>query len=93
MDIYRYYAENERIRYIFFYTYKASARELLSKLEALQKQPIHIFDVFPEPNTEEKVLKEPLSVITESGQEMFLPVGIKINIFDMGRVLFGKSEE
>ena len=93
MDIYRYYAENERIRYIFFYTYRASARELLSKLEALQEQPIHIYDVFPEPNTEAQVLKEPLSVITESGQEMFLPTGIKINIFDMGRVLFGKLEE
>ena len=93
MDIYRYYAENERIRYMFFYTYKASARELLSKLEALQEQPVHIFDVFPEPNTEVQVLKEPLSVITESGQEMFLPTGIKINIFDMGRVLFGKLEE
>ena len=93
MDIYRYYAENERTRYIFFYTYKASARELLSKLEALQEQPIHIYDVFPEPNTEAQVLKAPLSVITESGQEMFLPTGIKINIFDMGRVLFGKLEE
>ena len=93
MDIYRYYAENEHIRYTFFYTYKASTRELLSKLEALQEQHIHVFDVFPEPNTEVQVLKEPLSVITESGQEMFLPTGIKINIFDMGRVLFGKLEE
>ena len=93
MDIYRYYAENEHIRYIFFYTYRASGRELLTKLEALQEERVHIFDVFPEPNTESQVLKEPLSVITESGQEMFLPTGIKINIFDMGRVLFGKSEE
>ena len=93
MDIYRYYAENEHIRYIFFYTYKVPARELMLKLETLQEHPVHVFDVFPEPNTEVQVLKEPLSVITESGQEMFLPVGIKINIFDMGRVLFGKLEE
>ena len=89
MDIYRYFAENEKRRLTFYFTYEVHMDELRSRLEATWGQPVHIYDVFPHLNSESAILDEPLSVITESGKEMFLPAKFKVNFFDRVFILFG----
>ena len=92
MDIYRYIAENEKSRLTFYFTYEVHAKELLRRLEEAHGNKVHIYDIFPHPNTESVTLEEPLSVITESGKEMFLPAKFKVNFFDRVFVLFGTTD-
>ncbi len=93
MDVYRYYAENETSRLILYFTYEVHAKELIPRIENALEGKIHIYDIFPEPHSEKVVLTEPLSVITISGQEMFLPPGFEVTFFDRVRVLFGDKED
>ena len=91
MDIYRYFAENEKSRLIFYFTYEVHMNELYPRIEEAWGNEIHIFDVFPQPYSETVTLEDPLSIITESGKEMFLPPGFEVNFFDRVFVLFGDA--
>ena len=91
MDIYRYFAENEKTRLTFYFTYEVHMDELRPRLEEAWGQPVHIYDVFPQPNSESSVLEEPLSIMTVSGKEMFLPPGLEVHFFDRAFILFGDA--
>jgi len=91
MKIYRYYAEDEKNRYIFLYTFKPRKEELIERLKSLEGNGIIIFDIFPEINCEKIKLKDILSVITESGKEMYIPAGMEIEYQDIFRILFSKE--
>jgi hypothetical protein len=93
MDIYRYIAENENTRLTFYFTYEVHRDELLQRLTHAHGNAVHVYDIFPQPHTETVVLEEPLSIITESGKEMFLPPGFEVNFFDRVFVLFGDTED
>ena len=93
MDIYRYFAENESVRFTFLFTYKPSKEELLTKLNSSLGYDAYIYDIFPEPNQETVCLEDILSVMTEGGKEMFIPSGLTVNYFDQVMVLFGKDDE
>ena len=93
MDLYRSYAENQTSRYIFYYSYKPIESEVLLKLKEILCFEPTIYDIFPEPNQENITLKEPLSIITKSGKEMFIQSGIEISCFDTFRILFGEKIE
>lgn len=93
MDVFRSYAENESVRYVFYHSYCPSDGEVISKLKSIVGYEPYIYDVFPEPNQEDIVLKEPLSLITKSGSEMFVQHGITIACFDTFRILFGEPNE
>lgn len=93
MDIYRYIAENEKNRLTFYFTYEAHFKELMKHLQEAYGAPVYVYDVFPHPNTETATLEEPLSVLTSSGKEMFLPVGFEVTFFDRVFVLFGDISE
>jgi hypothetical protein len=93
MDIYRYIAENEKIQLTFHFTYEVHFNELIRRLENAHGCSVHVYDVFPHPNTLTTTLEEPLSIITRSGKEMFLPAGFEVIFFDRVFVLFGDSED
>ena len=92
MDIYRYIAENENHRLTFYYTYEVHAKELLHNLREAHGNEIYVYDIFPHPNTEVVILTDPLSVLTRSGKEMFLPPGFEVNFFDRAFVLYGDAD-
>jgi len=91
MDIYRYIAENEKSRLTFYFTYEVHVDELLQRLENAHGNEVYIYDIFPQPHSETVTLESPLSVITESGKEMFFPPGFEITFFDRVFVLFGDA--
>ena len=93
MDIYKYIAENEEVRYIFYFTFSISESFFLSLIYNEVSKDTTIYDIFPEPHTEDITLKEPLSVRTRDGSEMFLPVDTKIKVLSTFRVLFGINED
>tara|TARA_R100001082_G_C4363338_1_gene160494 strand:+ start:2388 stop:2660 length:273 start_codon:yes stop_codon:yes gene_type:complete len=90
MKIYRYFAEDEKNRYTFLYTFKPKKQELIEHLKLLEGNDIIIYDVFPEINFEKAKLTELLSVITESGKEMFIPAGLEVEYHDIFTILYGK---
>jgi hypothetical protein len=92
MKIYRHFAENETLRYTFLYTFTPGREEVIQKLKSIEGEGIIIFDTFPEINSETVELEEILSVVTQSGQEMFIPAGIEVEFVDVSRVLFGCSD-
>ncbi len=92
MKIYRHYAENETQRYTFLYTFTPGREEVIQKLKSIEGNDITIFDIFPEINSETVELEDILSVVTQSGQEMFIPAGIEIEYVDVSRVLFGRDD-
>tara|TARA_R100000995_G_C3468474_1_gene117003 strand:- start:54 stop:332 length:279 start_codon:yes stop_codon:yes gene_type:complete len=92
MKIYRYYAENEKNRYIFLYTFQPKIKEIIENLKSIEGSDIIIFDVFPEINYKKTKLEDILSVITESGKEMYIPAGMEIEYHDISRILFSKEE-
>ena len=91
MKIYRYYAENEKSRYIFLYTFQPKIKEIIENLKSIEGNDIIIFDVFPEINYEKTKLKDILSVITDSRKEMYIPAGMEIEYHDISRILFSKE--
>lgn len=92
MDIYKYIAENEIKRFTFFFTFKADKDYIINYLNNEFNSKVHIYDIFPEPHSESVELKDILSVITSDGSEMFIPAGIKVNIFSNYRILFGLTD-
>ena len=90
MKINRYFAEDENNRYTFLYTFKLKKQELIEHLKLLEGSDIIIYDVFPEINFEKTKLTELLSVITESGKEMFIPAGLEVEFHDIFTILYGK---
>ena len=93
MDIYRYYAEDEKKRFIFYFSYKPLLGEIMQTLtDALGFEP-YIYDIFPEPYTTSEVLEDLLSIRTASGKEMFIPAGLEVNYFDQCRILFGENND
>ncbi len=93
LELYRYFAEDAHDRYIFFYTYEENIDNVVAKLEGLIGHKAHIYDLFPGVHSEKIIAEEPLSVITKDGQEMFLPVGMEITVFDRQTILLGEAEE
>jgi len=93
MDVYRYFAEDAHKRFIFLFTYKPEKQSVLEKLKEVLGYEPYIYDIFPEPNHEEHTIEDILSVMTESGREMFIPAGLTINYFDQSRILFGEPDE
>ena len=92
MDIYRYFAENEKIMLVFLFTYRPSKEEFFLNLkESLGYEP-YIYYIFPDPNQETVLLEDILSVLTSNGKELFIPAGLKVEYFDQVRVLFGEPE-
>ena len=91
MNLYRYYAENEEKRLIFYFSYEVTKDELIRRLEETWGSPVHIYDIFPHFNNDELELDDHLSIITRSGKEMFLPPGLAVNIQDRVLVLFGNK--
>jgi len=89
MDIFRFHAEYQFQRYTFLFTYHPKIDEVILRLEEIVGSTLHIYDVFPHINHEEIILDNILSVITESGQEMFIPSGLTVNFFDQNLILFG----
>ncbi len=92
MKIYRYYAENEKIRYCFLYTFEPKIEEIIENLKSIEGDDIIIFDVFPEIHFEKVTLDEILSVQTEMGKEMFIPAGLEVEYWDQSRILYSKEE-
>ena len=91
MDIFRYFAEDENKRLIFFFTFKPDIKHVINKLEEEVGYKVYIYDTFPEPHQEDVVLDDLLSVIASNGSEMFIPSGLKVSIFSVSRILFGKE--
>ncbi|MDB4337517.1 hypothetical protein OAA09_00705 [bacterium] len=91
MNIYRYYAENEETRLIFYFSYEVTKDELIQRLEDTWGSKVHVYDIFPHFNNEKQTLSDYLSIITSVGTEMFLPPGLDINIQDRVVVLFGNK--
>ena len=92
MDIFRYFAEDENKRFIFFFTFKPNINSVIKRLEQQVGYEVYVYDIFPEPYQESIVLDDLLSVITSNGSEMFIPSGLKVNIFSMSRALFGRKQ-
>ncbi|HCC45355.1 MAG TPA: hypothetical protein DEQ32_13205 [Gammaproteobacteria bacterium] len=93
IDLYRYNAEDEKDRYVFYYTYQEPLSDIVEKLEGLLEYRVYVYDVFPGMNTKEETLEDPISVITTIGTEMIIPPKTKVTIFDMATILFGEAEE
>jgi len=92
LDLYRFNAEDEKIRYVFYYTYEEPISDVITKLETLIG-PVHVYDVFPGANTYDITLDEPLSVITTIGTEMILAPKTIVTVFEMGTILFGEKQD
>ena len=92
MKIYRYFAESEEIKYRFLYTFQPKIEEVIAHLRSIEEDDIIVFDVFPEIYFEKETLAEPLSVMTEMGKEMFIPIGLDIEYYDQSRILYSKEE-
>ena len=93
LELYRYFAENAHNRYIFFYTYEEAIENVIAKLENILEHKVHIYDVFPGVNSEKIIAEQPTSVITKNVQEVFLPAGMEVVVFDQQTILFGNEEE
>tara|TARA_R100000008_G_scaffold70245_1_gene47807 strand:- start:534 stop:812 length:279 start_codon:yes stop_codon:yes gene_type:complete len=92
MKIYKYFAEDEKTRYTFLYTFKASKQEIIQHLKSIEGDDIIIFDIFPEIHFEKVVLEDILSVITESGKEMYIPAGLEVEYHTVSRILYSKED-
>tara|TARA_R100000008_G_C3549239_1_gene149397 strand:- start:523 stop:795 length:273 start_codon:yes stop_codon:yes gene_type:complete len=85
--------ENESEKYHVYYAYEEIAKGAIKRVEHMLGRGLYVYDIFPNLTDETKTLSEPLSVITESQKEMFLPVGIKVRFIGIGTVLFGYESE
>jgi len=93
LELYRFFAENAHDRYIFFYTYEEDIDNVVAKLEHIVDHKVYVYDLFPGVHSEKIIAEEPLSVITKGGQEMFLPMGMEVTVFDRQTILFGPMED
>ncbi len=91
--IYYHVVENEAEKYHVYFSYQEGVKAAIKKVEHMLGQELHIYDIFPNFDEEKKVLTAPLSIITKSQQEMFLPVGIEIELVACATVLFGIKNE
>ena len=91
--VYYHVLENEKDRYHVYYSYKEAPKDAIKRVESMLGTGLYIYDIFPNLSDETKKIDEPLSVITESQKEMFLPVGIEIRFIGVGTILFGLNEE
>ena len=88
MDIYKYIAENHHKRFVFYFTFKPKNDYIINYKKDNLNSEIHIYDIFPEPYSESIELDDILSVITSNGSEMFIPSGMRVNMFGVSRMLF-----
>ena len=93
MDIYRVYAEDHKVRFLFYFSYEPIFQEIIYSLAKEINQEPYIYDIFPEPNTSKEVLENILSVKTSCGKEIFIPPGLEVTFIDLYRVLFGSDEK
>ena len=91
--VYYHALENEADKYHVYYSYKELPKGAIKRIESMLGKRLYIYDIFPNLADETKTLDEPLSVITESQKEMFLPVGIEVRLIGVGTVLFGYESE
>ena len=92
-EIYYHVFENEAESYEVYYSYEEGVKKATKHLEKSLGRELHIYDIFPNFDHENKPLTSPLSVITKSQQEMFLPAGLEIEMRACSLVLFGYKDE
>ena len=92
MPIYQYVLETEFEKYHYYFSYEATTDHVLEKTYGSFSAEVDLFDIFPEPHVKKGVLKEPLKIITKIGKEMYLPVGMKVQIHSKYRFLFNYSD-
>jgi len=93
MDIYRAYAEDHTKRFLFYFSYEPTPKEIIHILTSELGREPYIYDIFPEPNISKEKLKDILSVKTICGKEIFIPSGLEVTFIDLCRILFGSSED
>jgi len=91
--IYYHAFEDEAEGFHVYFSYKEGVKKAIKQLEKSLGRQLHIYDIFPNFDHENKPLRAPLSVITKSQQEMFLPVGVEIELIACSLVLFGYKDE
>ena len=92
MPIYQYIVETELERYHYYFSYEASSEEMLDLTDLLFEGKAVLFDIFPEPNVRKGALKDPVKIITKIGKEMYLPIGMGVEIISKYRFLFQYTE-
>ena len=93
IDIYRSYIENESISYSMYFTYDPSPDEVIERLEQILMKEVHVYDTFPEPNSESLCLEYDLSAMSTYGVAINIQKGTNISLFDTFRILFGDKDE
>ena len=91
--IYYHVFENEAESYKVYFTYEEGVKRAIKHLEKSLGREMHIYDIFPNFDQDNKPLSSPLSVITKSQQEMFLPVGLEAELIACSFVLFGYKND
>ena len=91
--VYYHVLENEQEKFHVYYSYYEGAKSAIRQLESSLERELYIYDVFPNFDNEIKPLTSPLSVITKSQKEMFLPVGIEVELIGCTMILFGYKDE
>tara|TARA_A100001011_G_scaffold389581_2_gene471372 strand:- start:7739 stop:8041 length:303 start_codon:yes stop_codon:yes gene_type:complete len=91
-EVYKYIAENERERYIFYFSFPMSEAMFYSIIIMEIGSEVSFFDCFPEPNIEEITLEEDLSIRNKAGSEVIITKGSKVKIISTIRVLFYKDD-
>ena len=76
-----------------YFTYKPSSEEVIERLEEILMKEVHVYDVFPEPNTESVCLDYDLSAMSTYGVAINIDKGTNISLFDTFRILFGDKDE
>jgi hypothetical protein len=85
--------ENEAEKYYVYFSYQEGIKAAIKKIEDMLGKELHIYDVFPNFDDGKRLLTSPLSIITKSQQEMFLPVGLEIDLIACATILFGFKDE
>ena len=92
-EVYKYIAENEKERYIFYFDFPMSEAMFYSIIIMEIGSNITVFDCFPEPNIEDIVLEEDLSIRNKDGLEVIVLKDSSVKIISTIRVLFGFNSD
>ena len=76
-----------------YFTYSPSSEEVVERLEQILKKEVHVYDIFPEINTESISLEHDLYAMSTYGVAINIDKGTNISLFDTFRILFGDKDE
>ena len=91
--IYYHLFENAAESFYVYFSYEEGVKKAIGRLEGSLGRQLHIYDIFPNFDHENKPLTSPLSVITKSQQELFLPTGLEVELCACSLVLFGYKDD